>query len=357
MAKTVVFTGGHHNSALAVALKLKQMGVNVVWFGHKFTIKGDKQLSAEYQEVTSEGIPFYELKTGKFYRTSNPLEYLKIIVGFIESFLYLTKIKHDLIISFGGYLAVPVVITGKILGIPSVTHEQTVVVGFANKAITPFVDKIFLTHQSSLKNFPKKKSVVIGLPIRQNLLETKYKKTKLPLIYVTCGKQGSHLVNKAFFPLIPKLVERYKVVHQTGAHTITSDQDKARRVKHSLPTELKNRYKHQPYFFAADQARYLKTAKLIISRAGAHTTYELLLLNKRSLVIPIPWVSHNEQQKNAELLRRLGSAVILSEKDLSPQNLSEAIDKAMKLKPKRKALVPTNATKTLIEHLAPYLTT
>lgn len=357
MSKTIIFTGGHHNSALVVAQKLRTQGHKIIWVGHKFTMRGDKQISAEYQEVTSSGIPFYELKTGKFYRVTNPLEFLKIILGFIQSFAYLLSTKPDLIVSFGGYLSVPIVIAGWLLRIPAVTHEQTVTAGWANRAITPFVKKIFLTHQSSLKNYPQHKSFVTGLPIRPSLLEqTTYKRPKPPLIYITCGKQGSTVINKALFPLIPKLVEKYKVVHQTGAHTITSDQDKARRVKASLPKNLRTRYKHQPYFFAQDAVRYLKTAHLVIARAGAHTTYELLLLNKRSLLIPIPWVSHHEQDKNAQLLKRLGTGIVLQEKDLSPDNLEVAINQALKLKLKKPvSTIRTDATDQIISHLAPYL--
>lgn len=138
---------------------------------------------------------------------------------------------------------------------------------------------------------------------------------------------------------------------------MTADQDKARRIKVSLPKKLRARYKHQPYFFATDATRYLKTAKLVIARAGAHTTYELLLLNKRSLVIPIPWVSHHEQDKNAQLLKRLGSAVVLAEKNLSPESLHLAINQALKLKLKSRpaSTVRTDAASQIISQLKPYL--
>jgi UDP-N-acetylglucosamine--N-acetylmuramyl-(pentapeptide) pyrophosphoryl-undecaprenol N-acetylglucosamine transferase len=55
------------------------------------------------------------------------------------------KIKPDIILSFGGYLAVPVVFVGWLLGIPSVTHEQTAVVGYANKFVSLFAKRILLT--------------------------------------------------------------------------------------------------------------------------------------------------------------------------------------------------------------------
>lgn len=358
MAKTILFTGGHHNSALVLALHLQKLGHKVVWIGHKFTIRGDKVLSAEYQEVTRYKIPFLELKTGKFYRKKSPFEFLKIALGFLQSLIYLLQVRPDLIVSFGGYLAVPVVITGWLLRIPSVTHEQTVTAGWANRAISPFVKKIFITHSSSLPNYPEDKTVVTGLPVRPELLvRPKLKKSKLPLIYITCGKQGSQTINQALFPLIPNLVEKYQVIHQTGAHTLSTDQDKARRIKKSLPKNLRRRYLHQPYYFSEDATKYLQTARLIISRAGAHTVYELLLLGKRAVVIPIPWVSHNEQYQNALLLEKQRLGVVLPESELTPDTLFTSIKTALKLKPKphKKPLVYTDALDRLVKQLDPYL--
>lgn len=353
MAKTILFTGGHHNSALVVALELKKRGFNVIWVGHKFTMKGDKTVSAEFLEVTKNQISFFELKTGKFYRKKNPLEYFKIAFGFFQSFFILLSHRPDLIVSFGGYLSVPVVITGAFLGIPAVTHEQTVTAGWANKAITPFVKKIFLTHASSLKNYPKNKTLVTGLPVNLDLLiSTPVKKPKIPIIYITCGKQGSQTVNQAIFPLIPDLVNHYQVVHQTGAHTISTDQDKARRVKKSLPASLQKRYLHQPYFFGADAAKYLKSARIVISRSGAHTVYELLLLNKKSIVIPIPWVSHNEQENNALLLARRGNTIVLPEAELTSESLSMSIKKLSQQKlVKNDQAVITDATSRVIDQI------
>lgn len=354
---TVVFTGGHHNSALVVALALKAKGVNIAWLGHKFTIQGDKAISAEYQEVIGHKIPFYELKTGKFYRKKNPLEFLKIATGFLQSFIYLLTIRPNLIVSFGGYLAVPVVITGWLLRIPSVTHEQTVTGGWANKAITPFVKKIFLTHQSSLKSYPKEKAIVTGLPLQPSFFEPPiHKKKKRKTIFITCGKQGSHIINSNLFPIIPKLVEKYKVIHQTGVHTTTPDQDRARRVKMALPKELQSRYRHQPYYFGKEAVKYLYLADLTISRAGAHTVYELLYLNKKHIVIPIPWVSHNEQLENANLLAKYTATKILQEKDLTPDSLLQSIEEVIhKSKKDKQPPVITNATERILTQLLAYL--
>lgn len=349
MKPTIVFTGGHHNSALVVANELQKQGYNLAWIGHKFASAGNKAVSAEYQEVTNAKIPFYVLKTGKFYRQRNLLEYIKIPFGFLQALIYLLQIRPALIVSFGGYLAVPVVIIGWFLRIPSITHEQTVVAGWANKAISPFVKKILLTHQSSQSNYPKEKSVVVGLPLRTELFDPKLKiDFDPPLLYISCGKQGSHIINQALFPIIPKLIEHFTVIHQTGASTLTKDVDRARRLKESL-TATGSRYSYAPYFFANDAATYLQSAQVVVSRAGAHLTYELTLLGKKTVFIPIPWVSHNEQLLNAKLASDKIPALILEEKDLTPETLYDSIMRVSQLKTKaKKNNLLTNATEKTV---------
>ncbi len=356
MKPLICFTGGHHNSALEVARILQKEGYPLIWIGHKFSAKGDKSLSAEYQEVTRYGLRFLELKTGKFYRRFSPLDWLQIVFGFFQAFVYLVGHRPKLIFSSGGYLSVPVVIVGWMLGIPSLAHEQTVVAGWANKATSPFVKKILLTHKSSLVNYPADKSEVVGLPVRKELLDKKFSRTFKPkLIYITCGKQGSHLINKALFPIIPELVKKYTIVHQTGANTQTRDLDRARRVKEKLG-DLKDRYVFAPYFFAEDAATYLRSSSVVVGRSGAHSIYELMVLAKKAVLIPIPWVSHNEQFLNASLARKEIGSIILEEKDLSPETLQKAITEAVALpSPKLKTKLITNASEKIVQIIHDFL--
>ena len=153
--KTLVFTGGHHISSLSVALALKAEGVNIVWIGHRHSQWADTSDSAEYRDVTAAGIPFFDLQAGKFYQTFHPAKLIRIPWGFIQAFYYLVKIRPSGIVSFGGYLAVPVVFVGWLLGIPSITHEQTVVAGWANKFISLFAKKVAITWPESASHFPK----------------------------------------------------------------------------------------------------------------------------------------------------------------------------------------------------------
>ncbi|OGD83655.1 hypothetical protein A2572_01365 [Candidatus Collierbacteria bacterium RIFOXYD1_FULL_40_9] len=328
MKKLVIFTGGHYNSALEVAKFLKRKGYRILWLGHKYNLADNKSLSGEYHDVKAESIHFLELKTGRFYKKINPKQLLLIVSGIFRSFYYLLKYKPSLIYSSGGFMAVPVVLAGFFLGIPSVTHEQTVVAGWANKAIAPFVKKVFLTYKDKTNQFPPKKSVVVGMPLNSELLNPKNNvKTKARVLFITAGKQGSDIINKMVFPLIPRLVEDYHVVHQLGANKKLNHQATAQKIKRELGPKS-SRYTYANYFYGKDQATYMRSANLIICRAGAHTVYEIVALNKKAIIIPISWVSHQEQLLNAQYAKSVVDSLILKEADLTPQSLSAKIVEA-----------------------------
>jgi len=351
--KRLVFTGGHHTSALVVAKELILQGkYKVVWFGHRYSMWGDKSDSAEYKEVIAAGIKFYDLKAGKFYNTFNPLKLIRIPWGFIQAFYFLLKIHPAGIVSFGGYLAVPTVITGWLLGIPSVTHEQTMVAGWANRLIANFSRKIAITWPESAKFYPKSKTILTGLPLRLEIIQLKNQIDRIPntclpagkaehrVIYITGGKQGSHLINQIVFSILPELVKKYTVIHQTGSSSIHND------YQHALDLVQKN---YEVFDFDSQKAiKALKLADIVIGRAGAHTIYELAVLGKKCILIPIPWVSHNEQLINAQMLENSGLATVIPEDKLNGERILMALQDIQKRKIQALNL-PLDATKKLVD--------
>lgn len=337
--KTLVFTGGHHTSALEVAKVLKDKGYNIIWFGHRYSMWKDRADSAEYKEVIAMGIKFYDLQAGKFHHTHNPLKLIRIPWGFVQAFYWLMHIKPDGVVSFGGYLAVPTVISGWLLGIKSITHEQTATLGWANKIISHFVKKIAVTWPSSLVLYPKDKVVLTGLPLRPGIIKSFKLKIK-NLVYITGGKQGSHIINQAVFEALPELIKNYIIIHQTGNSTLYHDFEKSQKFKYS---------NYQSFDYSSQKAmEALQKASVVITRGGAHIVYELGVLGKKCVIIPIPWVSHNEQYTNAKILADNQQAIILSEKDLTPENLILAIAKAEKLQPAKQTFL-TDGTEKLVE--------
>jgi len=238
----IVITGGHHNSALAVAEALRDKSYQIVWIGHRHTMIGDPHDSLEYQEVVAAGFPFVSLLAGKFHSRAHPVHLLRIPLGFIHALLVLSRIRPQLILGFGGYVALPIALAGKLLGIPLIAFEQTTTIGRANQIIGKIAEKNFLTWESSLPHFPVKNSQVVGLPLRRQLWTQKPKQWfsgKRPVVFITGGKQGAHVINQAIFKLLPQLLRHYNVIHQTGASVKTKDFARAEKLRENLPAKLR----------------------------------------------------------------------------------------------------------------------
>jgi len=326
----VVVTGGHHTPALAVMEELKKRGnFEFHWIGHRVSLGGEHVVSAEFRTIERLKIPFYSLRTGKFYRTSI-YEWLKIPLGFFHALYLLAKIRPRLVISFGGYLAAPVVLAASLLRIPSVTHEQTVISGWANHFIATFAKKIFVSWPQSLSNFPKGKTLLTGNPLRKAIFEKKTDRfqfrEKLPVIYVTGGKQGAHLINEAIRGALSKFLKKYNLIHQTGSAEAFKDYQRVIILRDQLPQLLRRRYIIQEYFGEEEIGAVYASADVVVGRSGANTVSELAALGKPAILIPISRASHREQLLNAQLLAKSGAALILKEEQLSPTSLLGAID-------------------------------
>ena len=319
----LVITGGHHSSAIPVIKSIKETNpeTRIYWIGHRRTLKGDKNDTLEYKEITALGIPFFDLKAGKVYKTFDLGRLFKVPVGFFQALVFLIKIKPDVILSFGGYLAVPVVIAGWFLGIPSVTHEQTVAVGYANKLIAYFVKKILISWPQSEINFDKRKTILVGIPIRDEItkiLSNSFSSdNSLPTIYILGGKTGSHLLNLLVQEKFAELLSVCNVIHQCGDNSVFNDCDNLCSFYENIKEDVPGKYYPRKFILENEIGEAYAKSDLVISRAGAHTISELLILKKPCILIPIPWVSHNEQYQNASLLGKAGIAKILNEKDLS----------------------------------------
>lgn len=335
----ILLTGGHLTPAVAVLTELKSRGYsNFLWVGHKYNQAGSKTPSAEFNTVHDLGIDFYNLRTGKLIRDWSPSTFIYgiknliwILVGFIKSFAIVIKTRPDLVISFGGYLALPIVICAKFLGIKVVTHEQTIVTGLANKIISKFADKIFISWESSAKYFNSKKTLFTGNPIRPSVFEIRDSSLitdlndDLPTVLVYGGNQGAHEINIRIFEIVDELIKDFNVIHQTGNSNVTKDNLRAQHIKSALNIEYKSRYLPVDYINNDQVGSALNSSDIIVGRSGANTITEILALGKLCILIPIPQTSHNEQIKNAKLVEEVGLAMYLEQNSLTSQKLYQSI--------------------------------
>ena len=283
---TIVITGGHHNSALVVARELLTRGHKVIWIGHRYAGRGDKQDSAEYIEVKAANIPFHDLKAGKL--LPDPKELVRFPLGIIQSLKLLKQIKPDAILSFGGYLGGTVALAGKCLDIPIYLHEQTVTAGRANMLIGYLANKIYLTWEESAKYFESAKVKIVGLPLRKSILTAESKQLfsrHKPMLLVMGGKQGAHAINQFIFTHLQDLLTHYNIVHQTGTNSLTRDYVRSISIQNALGS-LADSYLPMGYITESEIGVYLHSADLYFGRSGAHICYELGLLGLPSISPP-----------------------------------------------------------------------
>jgi len=340
MERKVVITGGHLTPALAVIEELKKRKWEIIFIGRKHAAEGDKTPSVESEIIPKMGIPFFPLDAGRvqrrFTRWTIPA-LLRIPVGFFQAFLYLLRLRPTVVLSFGGYVSVPVVFSAWLLKVPAVTHEQTTVKGLATKFNSFFAKKIAVSWKPNLDDFPQDRVVFTGNPIRKEVFSFSKKiwkdlnfEEKLPLFFITGGNQGSHTINVVLGEIIPKLIKIANVFHQCGYLNAFADFEKLEEIRNKLPNRLKSRYRVRKYLTGEEMGTLLYKADLVVSRAGANTITELAALGKPCILIPLPWLYQNEQEKNARMLEKAGIAEVLLQRDFSGGSLLELIKKMLK---------------------------
>lgn len=340
--KKIIITGGHLTPAWITAKELLKNGYsNLLWVGTKYTQKGDTSTSPEFQLVNELDIAFFHFKTGKLWRKWNKFTYKNAILdillipyGFGTALIKIIKEKPAMILSFGGYVSLPFVIFGKLLGKKIITHEQVLSPGLSSKIVAKFADKILISWPETEKFFNKSKTELTGNPswvMSQNRkTDTINFNTKLPIVTIIGGNQGAKVVNASVFAALPDLLQVANVIHQTGRSEVTGDKYKASEIKSELPENLKERYVFFPYI-SDNIYEIMEKSDLIVTRGGANAMTDIIAKSKKSIVIPIPWSSGEEQLKNAKYMEELGLAAIIQyEKDINPEQLLNLIKQELK---------------------------
>lgn len=327
----ILITGGHLSPALTVIDKLRQKfpEIEIVFVGRKYPLEGERTFSLEYKEIFRRKIKFVNLNTGRLTRTFSPrlwASFLKIPFGFFSSFFIILKERPSLILSFGGYLALPVAIWGFVFGVPIFTHEQTAKPGLANRVIGYLAKKIFISFQEARNSFPKEKVILSGNPIRESIFFPKKKPFEIkyqsfPLVYVTGGSLGSHSINLHIEKILSDLLRTTVVVHQTGETTTFKDFERLTRIRDHLPKELQKRYFVFKHFFEDELGYVYSLADLVVSRAGANTFFELIALKKPAILVPLPWSAGQEQLIHAKIFAQAGCGEIFFQDESSDKLL------------------------------------
>jgi UDP-N-acetylglucosamine--N-acetylmuramyl-(pentapeptide) pyrophosphoryl-undecaprenol N-acetylglucosamine transferase len=323
-------TAGHINPALAVADKFREVFPDgaILFLG--------TPNSMEERLVTKSGYDFKAVKLAGLQRSLRP----KDMVRNVKAAIYLAKsaavIKNiirdfhpDFAIGTGGYVSLPVIRTAAKLGIPSFNHESNSLPGLATKALSRYVTKMFVAHEDTAKRLPyPQKCVVTGNPLRGDIpMEDRdgaRKKLGLPeglTILSFGGSKGSKPLNEAVAELIgwENSVGGINHIHAFGADHAGEWVDllKEKQITPNPQRTIIGEYIYNMYtcYSAAD---------IIISRSGAMTQSELKAAGRASIQIPWSGAAENHQYYNALTMAQGKAAVMIEDKDLTPQRLLAA---------------------------------
>ena len=315
-------TGGHIYPALAVCDKIKEKSLlnDVLFIGTHNRM--------EKEIVPKLGYKYEELKIYGF--SKNLISDLKNVKNlyraYKKSIKIIKKFKPDIIIGFGGYVTLPVLLAGKKLGIKCVIHEQNYIPGKSNKYASRYCDIVYTSFLNSGKYFKNKNILYTGNPCSEKSIATPfYNKTKLgfhkekKLILIVMGSMGSSAINIK----LKKFLENFSSETDEILY-ITGKNNYKKFIENYKENVL---VKVLPYF--ENLPGLIKDSDLIISRAGATTISEILALKKLSIIIPSPNVANNHQYYNALDLEKRKLTKMIEEKDLTEKILMDNINELL----------------------------
>lgn len=330
--KKICITGGHLSPAVAVIEEIQKQKLpwDIMVVGRLKTSHTSVTTSEEKTVIEKMNIPFFSIHAGRitrFFSLQTLRELCFIPVGFVESIVFCLKKKPDCIVSFGGYVGLPMIVSGWLLGIPTVIHEQTHMLGLSNTIASEFADTILLTFPDEKKQ-QDKRVLVTGLPLRSSFIDPPKNVSipivsNKPIVYITGGTTGAVSMNELVFPIIGELVKKYMVIHQTGQQSYA----KALTVLASIAKEQRMSYVPTPYIEDSDVSWIMHHALLIVGRSGANTVAEVSALHLPAVFIPLPWAGRQEQRRNATWYAGTGGQVnIVDQQNTTSDELLRMIE-------------------------------
>ena len=304
-------TGGHIFPGLAVAAEMRAAGWDVVWMGGRGGM--------EERLVPKHGYRAAWIRA-KAARGKGIVQKLmlptNLLYSFWESARHIRRIRPNVVLGLGGYVAFPGGMMASLLNKPLALHEQNAIAGLTNRVLSAVSDKVMQAFPETLKG-----AEWTGNPVRAEISslespEKRFQSRTGPLrILVVGGSLGAQALNDVLPKAISLLGEKPHVVHQAGEKHLEALQKNyaAAGVQGELVA------------FIDDMASRYAEADLVICRAGAVTVSELAAGGVASVLVPFPHAVDDHQTANAKFLSDRGAAILIQQRDLTPQKLADLI--------------------------------
>lgn len=311
-------TGGHIYPALSVARCLA--GDELLYVG---TAEGP-----EAQIVPEHGVPFQPVPSRKLSRRGAPHQLVGALAvnawGVLAAMGLLRRFRPDVVLGTGGYASAAMMFAAGLLRFPTVIHEANSVPGRANVLLSKLATRIALTYAATESYFPRGKTIVTGMPVREDLLtadpapaRSKYGlHADQPTLLICGGSQGAESLNRAVLEALPELGQSgLQVVHQTG-------KDKYAKVLEQVGTPPPF---YHPFAFEDQMPSLLAASSLVLCRGGSSTLAEVMALGLPAIVVPLASAVGDHQTGNAKALVAEGAAVLVKDAELNGARLLDEV--------------------------------
>lgn len=276
--------------------------------------------------VEEAGLRFQGVFCGKlrrYFSWENFLDFFKIPIGTLQALTIILRFRPDVIFSKGGFVSVPAVIAGWILRKRIILHESDVVPGLANRLMANLASEICVSFKESVKYFKNKKVYITGNPVRSDILDGNKKKglklaelnDKLPIILVMGGSQGAQQLNKLVWKNLKKLLPICQIIHICG------------RGKAGVALKSLQLQGYKQFGFVKEDLKHLYAAcDLVVMRSGANSLAEIALLQKPSVLVPLPLsASRGDQIHNARIFVKKGVSIMVDSDQITADDFGDIL--------------------------------
>lgn len=311
-------TGGHLFPALAILEEVEdRTEARIEYFG---TSRG-----TEARIVPGKGYKFHKIWIKGYPRRIKPellILPIKFIVSVVQSLWHLLKFWPDCVLATGGYTCLPLMLAGRLFGLPIVIHEQNSLPGVTSKIGALWAKTVFYSFENSIKYFAKNKDARLsGNPVRKELIiENRHQafsefnlNPERKTILVFGGSQGAATLNNAVAESVQEISEKYNLIWQTG--------------KGNLPDKVPSNV--TALEFIDDMGKAYSAADMTFCRSGAMTLTEIAAVGLPAVLVPFPYAAEDHQRLNAEPLAEAGAAQLVLDKDFNGRILLEKADELL----------------------------
>lgn len=322
-------TAGHVHPGVSVARALVERGhdaSSILYVGSERGIEHELVPPAGFELVTlpGKGIP-RRISFAALGAVASLLH------GTLAAYWLLRREKPAVVLSLGGFAAVPCAVAARVRRIPVVLHEQNAVPGAANRLISRWARAAAVSFEGTAIAG----AVLTGNPVRPEMLAvdrpSQHNSSRASLgvdpdqlfLVITGGSLGALRINRAAIDAATHWRDRaditmYHVVGTRDWEVLAEAREKiggvidyrAIRYEHDMPT----------VFAAAD---------LVVARAGASTTAELAVVGVPSVLVPLPGAPGDHQTANAAELVAAGAAAMVADRELDGLRLVRAVEELL----------------------------